>query len=200
MKAINVILTIILFVLVLFSCSTVKVLNKDKGTVLEDDMVNNNEELAFLLCQLYGSDQMIREPGVNGAKERILVMEKIDSLNFVRAINFIKSYGFPNKKLLGQYYESHECVSLSIPAIMLHNPSKVIERDTYNLLLSEVRKGNLSPELFALFLDKYYVYYHGYSLYNTQFKRATIKNKERVNRARLDIGLEILPDSAFSAQ
>lgn len=196
MKATNIILTILVFVLVLFSCSTVKGLKR--GTALKDDIADNNEELAFLLCQLYGADQLIRE--TNDTREGVVVMQKIDSINFSSAIKFIKSHGFPNRKRLGHYYEEYECVSLAIPAIILHNPSKVVEKETYNLLLSEVRQGNLSPELFALFLDKYYVYYHGYSLYNTQFKRATINNKERVNRARLDIGLEVLPDSAFSAQ
>ncbi|WP_442504743.1 hypothetical protein ACTML9_08000 [Porphyromonas levii] len=196
MKIINVILPILGCLLVLFSCSTVKGIKN--SAVFNDDIANNSEELAFLLCQLYGEDQIIRE--ANGTKEGVIVMKEIDSINFLKAIKLIESYGFPNRKLLGHYYEDYECVSLSIPAIMLHNPSKVVEKETYNLLLSEVRKGNLSPELFALFLDKYYVYYHGYSLYNTQFKRATIKNKERVNKARLEIGLEILPDSAFSVQ
>lgn len=196
MKAIKIILSVIAFMVALFSCSSVKGFKENTDPI--DDVANDSEDLAFLLCQLYGSDQMIRE--VNNSREGVVIMEKIDSINFSRAIEFIKLHGFPNKKLLGHFYEDHECVSLSIPAIMLHNPPKVVEKETYNLLLSEVRKGNLSPELLALFLDKYYVYYHGYSLYNTQFKRATINNKGRVNKARLEIGLEILPDSVFSAQ
>ena len=124
-------------------------------------------------------------------------MQKIGSLNFVRVIDFIKEHGFPNEKLLGRFYTEYESVSLAVPAILLHNSSKVVQKSTFDLLKQEVQKGNMKSELLALVLDKYYVYNKGYSLYHTQFKKANIKNKEIVNQARLEIGLEALPDSLF---
>jgi hypothetical protein len=158
--------------------------------------INNSDSLAFYLCQLYGSDQTVRE--VNNSKEGVIIMQKTDSLNFIRLINFIKKYGYPNEKLLGKNYKKYECINLAAPAILLHNSTKVVKEDIYKLLKKEVIKGNMKPEALALILDKYYVLYKGYSLYNTQFKKACIENKNIVNKARLEIGLKKLPDSLFN--
>ena len=158
--------------------------------------IKDNEGLVFQLSQLYGSDQTIRK--VNNSKESNIIMQKIDSLNFVRLIDFIKEHGYPNEKLLGRFYRNHESVSLAAPSILLHNSSRVVKKPIFNLLKKEVEKGNMKPEALALILDKYYVFYKGYSLYHTQFKKANIENKKIVNKARLEIGLSALPDSVFT--
>jgi hypothetical protein len=178
---------IILIIVLAASCST----NKDG----KNQDTQNKEALALQLSQWYGSDQTIRE--VNNSKEGMLMMRRIDSLNFVRIIDFIMEHGYPNEKLLGRFYKEQESVSLAAPAILLHNSTKVVEESTFNLLKKEVEKGNMKAEDLALILDKYYVLYKGYSLYHTQFKKACIENKEMVNKARLEIGLSILADSCF---
>lgn len=185
-------ITLVLLVAMIgaISCSSSK-LNFER-----DAKVFKNENLAFLLSQLYGSDQTIRE--VNDSKPGVIIMQKIDSLNFVRLIEFIEEHGFPNEKLLGRFYTEYECVCLAAPSILLHNSSRVVQKNTFDLLKQEVQKGNMKSELLALVLDKFYVYNKGYSLYHTQFKKANIKNKEIVNKARLEIGLEALPDSLFT--
>jgi hypothetical protein len=177
--------------LIIISITSCSIIRGDQNQRIKD-----NEDLAFQLSQFYGSDQTIRK--VNNSKEGIMIMQKIDSINFVRIIKFIKEHGYPNEKLLGKSYKKHESVSLAAPAILLHNSSKVVQEPTFNLLKKEVEKGNMKPEALALILDKYYVYYKGYSLYHTQLKKACIENKEIVNKARLEIGLSAVPDSFFT--
>lgn len=181
----------IIALLIIISVTSCSIIRGDQNQSIKD-----NEDLAFQLSQYYGSDQTIRK--VNNSKEGIMIMQKIDSINFVRIIKFIKEHGYPNEKLLGKSYKKHESVSLAAPAILLHNSSRVVQEPTFNLLKEEVEKGNMKPEALALILDKYYVYYKGYSLYHTQFKKACIENKEIVNKARLEIGLRALPDSLFT--
>lgn len=164
----------------------------------KDTIYIKKDSLAFELCQLYGSDQTVRE--VNNSREGVLIMQRTDSLNFIRIINFIKKFGYPNDKLLGENYRKYECICMAAPAILLHNPAKVVKDTIYNLLKNEVKKGNMKPNALALMLDKYYVFHEKYSLYHTQFIKACIENKEKVNKARLDIGLDILPDSVFSTK
>jgi hypothetical protein len=177
--------------LIIISITSCSIIRGDQNQRIKD-----NEDLAFQLSQFYGSDQTIRK--VNNSKEGIMIMQKIDSINFVRIIKFIKEHGYPNEKLLGKSYKKHESVSLAALAILLHNSSRVVQEPTFNLLKKEVEKGNMKPEALALILDKYYVYYKGYSLYHTQLKKACIENKEIVNKARLEIGLSAVPDSFFT--
>ena len=181
----------IIALLIIISVTSCSIMRGDQNQRIKD-----NEDLAFQLSQIYGADQVIRQ--VPGNSDRIIVMQKIDSLNFVRIIDFIKEHGYPNEKLLGESYNKNESVCLAAPSILLHNSSKVVQKPTFNLLKSEVEKGNMKPEALALILDKYFVYYKGYSLYHTQFKKACIENKELVNEARLEIGLSALPDSLFT--
>lgn len=177
----------VLIIISITSCSTTRV-SENKG-------VNDNKGLAFQLSQLYGSDQTIRD--IADSREGVVIMQKIDSINFVRLIEIIKVHGYPNEKKLGSSCWKYESVCLAAPAILLHNPSKVVQKKIFDLLKKEVENGNMKPEALALILDKYYVYYKGYSLYHTQFKKANIKDKEIVNKARLEIGLNVLPDSLF---
>ncbi len=181
---------IIIIAIYLGSCSFCNLRVQNNKSVCKSD------SLAFALSEMYGSDQTIRL--VNNSREGIIIMQKIDSLNFVRIIDFIEKHGYPNEKLLGKSYRKYESVSLAAPAILLHNPSEVVKEHTFILLKKEVEKGNMKPKALALILDKYYVFHKGYSLYHTQFKKASIENKEIVNKARLEIGLSVLPDSLFT--
>ncbi len=183
------IITIIIFTI---SCVSVKNTKKDV------DMDSIKDSLAFELCQMWGSDQTIRS--VNGGRDVVKIMQRLDSLNFFKLVKFVKTYGFPNKKLLGERNYKHECVSAAYP-ILLHNPHMLINNEAYfNLFLDQVNKGNLNRKSFATILDKYYwAKSHGKDvLYGSQFGKPCIQHKKKTNKARLEIGLEILPDSLFS--
>ena len=86
---------------------------------------------------------------------------------------------------------------MSAISVLLHNSTRVIQPEVYELLKNEVKIGNLKSETLAIILDKYYCLYKGASLYGTTFKAPCISDKEKVNNARLDIGLNVLNDSLF---
>jgi hypothetical protein len=157
------------------------------------------DSLAFEICQMYGLDQGVRlSPGFKGKWDFI---DPIDSLNFTKVINFVKKNGYPTAKLLGRNNYKHECVSTSFHAILLHNPVQLVKNKEYfNLFLEEVNKGNLSRELFATMLDKYYWLKkgnNGHVLYGSQFGKPCIQSKEETNKARQEIGLNALSESEF---
>lgn len=54
--------------------------------------------------------------------------------------------------------------------VMLHNPHRLLEPETFRLLCGEVRAGRLNPEVFGWALDRYFVTYEGYSLFNSPYR------------------------------
>ncbi|MBP1631541.1 MAG: hypothetical protein H6Q15_2434 [Bacteroidetes bacterium] len=162
------------------------------------------DSLSFELCKLYAADQCLRNyiPDSINSQIRWSFIQKIDSINFYKSIDFIKKHGFPSRKEYRNNFD-FECVNAALICIFLHNPQRVIKQEIYDLLKAEVRKGNLSSLTFSYILDRYYVIYKKYSLYGSPYKTWTpckgvrFEDKEKVNNARLDIGLEALPDSCF---
>lgn len=159
------------------------------------------DSLSFELCQLFAADQSIRELKLD--KEIIIATKKLDSINFNKAISFIRQNGFPNEKLLGENFYSQECVQAACTVVLLHNPRRAIEPDVYSLLKNEVEEKRLSPITLSYILDRYYVSYKGISLYNSPYKVNTnakgvrLEDKQESDRLRKDIGLEPLPESEF---
>jgi hypothetical protein len=82
-------------------------------------------------------------------------MPKVDTLSFIKIVNFFIMNGYPTEKLLGEKNASHDCVALAVTAILLHNPHRLVnEQEYFELFLNEVKRGNLKPESLALVLDK----------------------------------------------
>lgn len=183
------------------ACTTSNELTKQTTETIQasDASVERQNELVNQLCKLYGFDQGIRDRGIWGVLEKEAIL-KIDSLNFEKFIQIVKEYGFPNEKILGDRYKAYECVELSAVAIMLHNPSKIINsQELFDLFLGEIDKGNLNRKAFAMFLDKHY--WHKSSgekvMYGSQFGIPCLDTKEETNRLRNEIGLEALKDEEF---
>ena len=165
-----------------------------------DSLKLKNEDLAFELCQIYGFDQGIRDFSLEFDKRQI--MPKIDTINFNKIVAFVEKNGFPTRNLLGDKF-SIECVSMAAPAVLLHNPHRLVnEKKYFDLFLDEVKKGNMPVEFFATVLDKYY---WGQSInkkerrvfYGSPFGKPCIQTKEETNKARIEIGLEPLKDEEF---
>ena len=163
---------------------------------------NNRDSLSFELCQLYGLDQGVRENGIWSTLSKQTKLH-IDSVCFEKLIVFIEKYGFPNEELLGEQNYSQECVENAAFAILLHSPHRLVEPEIYELLRKELEKGNVSSGFLEIVLDKYYVVYKKKSLFNSAFKSwipskgVCIQDREESDRVRIDIGLEVLPDSVF---
>jgi len=202
MYKITFLLATLLLLVSVSSCKSIAI-SQQQTTIINRATERKQDSLAFELCQIYGSDQGIRNDFLK--REHIdfgNVYQAIDTLNFNRIIRFIESNGFPNKKLLGEKNYSFECVYSAFP-VLLHNAFLIATQEKYfNLLLKEVTAGNLKPEGFSFLLDKYY---WGKSenketrrvFYGSQFGKPCIQTKEATNKARIEIGLEALEDAGF---
>ena len=72
----------------------------------------------------------------------------------------------------------------------------------FDLFLNEVKKGNLKPESLALIIDKHYWTKSKNKetrrvFYGSQFGKPCIQTKEATNKARAEIGLEVLNNNEF---
>lgn len=174
-------------------------LNEPLNAVAETSL---QDSLAFELCKIYGFDQGIRDSKLTFNKKEL--MPKIDSLNFDKLMNIIITYGYPTDRLLGKRNMSQECVESAATAILLHNPHRIVkDRKNFDLLLDEVKKGDIDPHFFASVLDKYYWVNSTNKkqrrvFYGSQFGKPCIQTKEATNRARIEIGLEPLNDDGFT--
>lgn len=111
------------------------------------------DSLAFVLSQLYGLDQGVRMLGLRG--EEVAAIRRADSLTFGQFLAFVSEYGFPTAELVGEDNFSRECVCMLGYVVMLHNPQRLLEPETFRLLCGEVRAGRLNPEVFGWALDRY---------------------------------------------
>ncbi|OIQ18076.1 MAG: hypothetical protein BM557_07620 [Flavobacterium sp. MedPE-SWcel] len=191
-------------------CSCISI--KADATVSDIEVLNDSEieaninitlqdSLAFQLCQIYGSDQGVREPYITGGKINYKYVQKIDSLNFKKVAAFVKQNGFPTKELLGARNYKNECVQAAVVSVLLHNPHILVKNEEYfNLFLNEVKRGNLKAETYATILDKYYWAKRGNKnrvLYGSQFGMPCKNTREESNAARVKIGLEPLNNDDF---
>ena len=190
------IITLIFFSILLFSCN-----EKEEKTFLnhsESTAEHIKDSLAFELCAMFGLDQGIRDMEIFSLLGR--TSRNIDTLSFNRLVKFIKTYGYPNKQLVGEKNWEYECVGAAAMAIMLHNPHRLVNESEYlNLFLSEVEKGNMKREFLATVLDKHYwSRSRGEKvLYGSAFGTPCLQTKEETNAAREKIGLLPLEDSEF---
>jgi hypothetical protein len=187
----------------LISATSCKSVANQHNNTSEIDLVaqRKQDSLAFELCKIYGFDQGIRDSRITFNKAKI--MSSIDTLSFIRVVNFVVMNGFPTEELVGKRNYSQECVAMAFSAVLLHNPHRLINEQKYfDLFFNEVKKGNLQAEYFVMILDKYY---WGKSknkttrrvFYGSQFGKPCIQTKEATNKARIEIGLEALEDNGF---
>jgi hypothetical protein len=82
-------------------------------------------------------------------------MPKVDTLSFIKIVNFVIMNGYPTEKLLGEKNYSFESVQSAAGVVLLHNPHRLVnEQEYFELFLNEVKRGNLKAESLALVLDK----------------------------------------------
>jgi hypothetical protein len=155
------------------------------------------DSIKFELCKIWATDQTMRHELIEEAPK---IMRKIDSLNYESFLSIVRKYGFPSSKKLGSI-EKCDCLQAGV-VILLHNPKKIVQKETFELLYSEMKKGNLNSILFANALDKYYILYEGYSLYGAipKLKKPLIKDFELVNCKRMELDLSPLGKECFEEQ
>jgi len=157
---------------------------------------NSKNNLAFELCEIYGIDQGIRQEGIVIDKKSNI---KIDSLNFQRVINFINKNGYPNKDNIGTYI-NEKCVQATATIVLLHNPQQIVNNKEYrDILIKEVKKGNMKEETLLLIMDKYYWHISkGKKVYmGSKFGKPCIKDRAKSDSLRNAISLPPLKTEDF---
>ena len=157
---------------------------------------NSRNNLAFELCEIYGIDQGIRQDGIVIDKKSNI---KIDSLNFQRVINFINKNGYPNKDNIGTYI-NEKCVQAAAIVVLLHNPQQIVNNKEYrDILIKEVKKGNMKEETLLLIMDKYYWHISkGKKVYmGSKFGKPCIKDRAKSDSLRKAISLPPLKTEDF---
>ena len=192
-----------LFILLLFS--TVSISSFANKTLDNDDTtetLTHNDSLALSIIEIFALDQGIRDSAINISSRKCKTVSQVDSICFSKAITFVEKYGWPTKKMLGKY-KNYEPARMGFIPIMLHHPDKMNDPKVHGILVNEVRKGHLSPELCAMFFDKYWVCYEHKSMYNSSFKAWTKCNgvlredRKKSDELMRELGLDVLPESDF---
>ena len=180
---VSVFIKVLLLFVVLYGCSAQSKRN-----------LRNN--LAFELCEIYGIDQGIRQDGIVIDKKSNI---KIDSLNFQRVMNFINKNGYPNKDNIGTYI-NEKCVQATATIVLLHNPQHIVKNtENRDLLIKEVKKGNMKEETLLLIMDKYYWHISkGKKVYmGSKFGKPCIKDRAKSDSLRKAISLLPLKTEDF---
>lgn len=186
---------LLLFLLVV-SCSV----NRTNQEQIAVETMSHVDSIAFQLFEIWALDQGIRNRDVFDAKSKVVAA--VDSLCFVKSVDFIKKNGWPTKRMLGKY-SNYEAVDGALFPVMLHEPRRMNELEIHEMLINEVKDGHLSAQACALFFDKYWVVCHKKSMYNTAFKawtksRGVLLSDRQVSDSLMrEIGLDVLPDSVF---
>ena len=129
--------------------------------------VTRLDSIAITLAEIRALDQGIRDnSNLYRTNSRAFKLHT-DSLCFSKAIWLIEHYGYIND--LGKYNDSFGYLFEALPAVLLHNPQRLIEPQTYDLLKREVEAGRLPAEFVATLLDKYYVMKEKRTLYFSGF-------------------------------
>lgn len=166
------------------------------------EVITHNDSLALKVIEIFALDQGIRDSAINISSRKCKTVSQVDSICFNKAITFIEKYGWPTKKMLGKY-KNYEPARMGFIPIMLHHPDKMNDPKVHGILVNEVRKGHLSPELCAMFFDKYWVCYEHKSMYNSSFKAWTKCNgvlredRKKSDELMKELGLDVLPESDF---
>ena len=180
---VSVFIKVLLLFVVLYGCSAQSKRN-----------LRNN--LAFELCEIYGIDQGIRQEGIVIDKKSYI---KIDSLNFQRVMYFINKNGYPNKDNIGTYI-NEKCVQATATIVLLHNPQHIVKnKENRDILIKEVKKGNMKEETLLLIMDKYYWHISkGKKVYmGSKFGKPCIKDRAKSDSLRKAISLPPLKTEDF---
>ena len=180
---VSVFIKVLLLFVVLYGCSA-------------QSKRNSKNNLAFELCEIYGIDQGIRQDGIVIDKKSNI---KIDSLNFQRVMNFINKNGYPNKDNIGTYI-NEKCVQATATIVLLHNPQHIVKnKENRDILIKEVKKGNMKEETLLLIMDKYYWHISkGKKVYmGSKFGKPCIKDRAKSDSLRKAISLPPLKTEDF---
>lgn len=146
------------------------------------------DSLHILLENMTNFDHLCRDENFKDTAN-VYWQNAIDSSNLAHQAffeNIVKTLGFPGERLLGGY-------DFDVWFILVHTAgNEAFYQRMKPIFLEEVRKGNMSPFMFATWVDQHQFYNRLPNIYNTpnanQIK-LTAEQLEAVKKARFEIGL-----------
>ena len=146
-----------------------------------------NIDLRNKILRMKVQDQLYRQNyGANRDKQ-----EKIDSTNTQELIHIFDTYGFPSKRMIGDYSVDNQHASIN--TLLLHTDDSIREHYFIPKIQEYVRNGVANPQLVGTMYDQLLLYGGSeqyYGTYNTS-KPMTATSKE-INKRRASIGLSRL--------
>ncbi len=136
-------------------------------------------------------DIMSAEANHEDTKQLYNKMKFIDSINLIKVLNFIDTFGWRGPDEIGR--QGSEALFL----VIQHSNTKTQER-YFPILKDAVNKGKASPQSLALMEDRISVAKNGYQIYGSQlyldssgkYKVSPIKDEKNVNLRRKEVGLQ----------
>jgi len=137
-------------------------------------------------------DQLVRANWKNDSnvKYRMFIGHQIDSMNYERVVNMIKSGKYPGFHNCGMY-------AANISIIMMHITDSYDDRFQYifNKVKAEALEGNISPDDIATLADRHYTgtLINPHSYYgHWRGRTADLYDCKQVDKFRAEIGIEDL--------
>lgn len=165
-----------------FSQITKREVDSLRGTYLK----NINYKLRGKIVQMMADDQYYRVTEFNYLK-----MDSVSKAQFPVLIEIFKTYGFPSKEVIG--YDGlidHERPA-TVEAIMLHlsteNKNQILP-----LLMSYVKNGTCTPDVYASVYDKNMWFLQNKQYYGSFLGDLPLVDENNINTIRKSIGLPSL--------
>ena len=142
--------------------------------------------LSTLLKQIDSADQGMRKSGVYNPE--------VDKENLNKVINILNQCGMPNWEQVPRY-------QFSTIWLVIQHSSKEVRKTYFPILKQSAKNGDLRKEDIAMMEDRMMMDYNKPQIYGTQvfrksdsepWKLYNLKDPERVNKRRKEVGLEPL--------
>lgn len=130
------------------------------------------------------NDQKFRQKGKY--QDNIIEQERIDEINTKRIIEIFEKFGYPNQKLVGDYFvdEKH----LIFKGMLLHTNDSIRREYFIPKLLEFIKKGECNPLVYATIVDQLNLYNGNQQLFGT-YSNNNIYNFKKIDSTRKSIGL-----------
>ncbi|MCA6368868.1 MAG: hypothetical protein IM631_05415 [Cytophagales bacterium] len=152
--------------------------------------LSNDEQMKFMMSNK-------KKLAKNISDSLWTMQNNLDLENIIALEKIVTKYGWPSDNRLG--------VKISAEVLLFHTPTKKIE-SMETLLLKEVKEKRMDPNQFGMFVDNMRLKHGKSQLYGTniEFSRElmkemppTVDDIETTNKARREIGLEILKEGEY---
>ncbi|MEM6719220.1 MAG: hypothetical protein AAF611_07910 [Bacteroidota bacterium] len=143
-----------------------------------------NLDLRNQILRMKSEDQLYRDNYGTYQEEQT----RIDSTNTEKLIHIFNTYGFPSKKLIGEYSVDNN--SPNINALLLHTRDSIREHYFIPKVKEYVHQGKANPRLVGTMYDQLLLY-DGFEQYYGTYSSSPITeaSEAEINRRRASIGL-----------